>query len=416
MGWAKNEMKQRLGKPFAGMEGAFALHFLTSIIPFARGCKELGLPPERSVFFFKEYEYPHKKTIHDWLEEEGFTVRSVEEIEGFVKEKESAMRPDSPPLLIVEDGGYLVPRLHREKSPLLKQVIGAVEQTTKGLRATEAWGHQMHAGSDLDDILQFPLLSVPDSTIKLGVEPGIIGDQVVQCIQGLSNQILLQGAQVGLIGLGTIGMEVFYRLLAARAIVTGYDPQLSRRLQFHIQGGKLASTPAEAVRDKRLVIGCAGGPSIDGGVLPHLSHGCFLASASSDRVEIDWQWLEARAASKERFGIRDEKLQIGRLWGGTRYVLRGTPQKEINLLADGYPVTFWGFPGMPHPGGDLVMTVILVAAANLAARNTRDRKTETASPYPNGIRRKAIDHLDDEFKILHEYVQHYYPDALRGWS
>jgi hypothetical protein len=71
---------------------------------------------------------------------------------------------------------------------------------------------------------------------------------------------------------------------------------------------------------------------------------------------------------------------------------------------------------MPHPGGDLVMTVILVAAANLAARNRRDRKPETASPYPNGIRRKAIDHLDDEFKILHEYVQHYYPDALRGWS
>ena len=36
-------------------------------------------------------------------------------------------------ILIIEDGGFFVPAIHREFTQLIPHVIGAVEQTTRGI-------------------------------------------------------------------------------------------------------------------------------------------------------------------------------------------------------------------------------------------------------------------------------------------
>ena len=109
-----------------------------------------------------------------------------------------------------------------------------------------------------------------------------------------------------------------------------------------------------------------------------------------------------------------------------RYSLAGQPIREINLLADGYPVTFWGGQGMPHEGSDLVMTVILVAAAELAAKNAPRTPGDRALPanpegmdsgqrarYPNEINRDAVDALDTRYQLSSQHLRLHRPEALR---
>jgi S-adenosylhomocysteine hydrolase len=413
MHWTKNVMRRELGQPFKGLECLFVLHYLTSLIPFVHACRELGLEPDRAVFFYKsQYRYPNRDSIRAWLQGQGYRTRPVEEIEQHVEEMERAWKPGSPPILIVEDGGYLTPLLHKRNSPLLAYTIGAVEQTTKGLRNTEDWGKDKTSDKNLRGLLQFPLISIPDSNIKTRIEPPLIGNEVVHAIETLTTFSLF-GVRVALLGLGTIGMQVFEHLRAKRAIVTGYDEMDDRRkTEFSMAGGTLASSAAEAVRGKRLVIGCSGRRSVTASVLENVQHGGFVVSGSSDLVEIDIQSLEDRSITKVKFGIKDADVVPGQLWGGTRYALAGQPIREINLLADGYPVTFWGAQGMPHEGSDLVMTVILVAAAELAARNAQ-RTAGDRAPYPNEISRDAVDALDTRYQLSSQHLKLHRPEALR---
>ncbi len=415
MHWAKNRLRRELGQPFEGIECLFVLHYLTSLVPFVHACRELGLEPDRAVFFYKSsYRYPNRDSIRDWLQGQGFRTRPVEEMAEHLKEMEHRSQPGDPPLLIVEDGGYIAPWLHEHNSPLAAHTIGAVEQTTKGLRKTEDWGKQKGAADrNLSGLLQFPLISIPDSNIKTRIEPPLIGNEVVHAIQALTT-FSLHGARVALLGLGTIGMEVFKHLKGVNAIVTGYDEMDPRRkTEFSMAGGTLAGTAAEAVRGKRLVIGCSGRPSVTAEVLENVEHGAYVVSASSDLVEIDIPWLEDRSVTKAKFGIKDAEVVPGQLWGGTRYELAGRPTREINLLADGYPVTFWGEQGMPHEGSDLVMTVILVAAAELAARNGPRGAAAGRTPYASGICRDAVDSLDVEYQLSNEHLKLHHPEALR---
>lgn len=397
------------GKPFAGLRGIFVLHFLTDLIPFAQACLELGLEPAGSIFFFKSrYQYPHRPGVLDWLQGRGFAVRPVEEISHYIGETEKTLSAGGPRYIVVEDGGYFTPLLHRTGSPLAGHVIGAVEQTTKGLRSTEDWGREAGGPRDLDGLMRFPLISIPDSKIKQKVEPPLIALNIVNCIQALDPSISLPGMQVALFGLGTIGMEVYDRLRDLGALVTGYDLDDSRRTEFRMNSGVLASTAAGAVRGKKLVIGCSGRQSITRDVIASLDHGASIASGSSDLVEVDRDYLEDRKLTSLRLGIGDRDWEPQHLWAGTRYLLPGKPVKEITLLADGFPVTFWGFTGMAHQGGDLIMTVILIAAADLAARNGSSGRT---GAYANRIERNAVDDLGKQYEIEAEYLRQYFPDA-----
>lgn len=406
----RRKLEPELGcKPFAGLQGIFVLHYLTDLIPFAQAVLELGLEPEGSIFFYKSrYQYPHRPGVLKWLQGRGFTVRPVEEVSEYIDELEETLEANNPRFIVVEDGGYITPLLHRMDSPLANHVIGAVEQTTKGLRSTEDWGVAAGGAGDLEGLMRFPLISIPDSRIKQKVEPPLIALNIVNCIQSLDHSISIIGMNIALFGLGTIGMEVYARLRDLGALVTGYDLDVSRKTEFRMKGGLLAPTAADAVAGKKLVIGCSGRQSITKDVIANLDHGAYIASGSSDLVEIDRDYLEDRKLKSVRLGIGDRDWEPGRLWSGTRYILPGRPGKEVVLLADGFPVTFWGFAGMPHQGGDLIMTVILLAAADLAARNGAPGRK---GAYSNRIERHCVDSLGKTYEIEEEYLRQYFPDT-----
>jgi S-adenosylhomocysteine hydrolase len=410
--WGTNTIQRHLGAyPFHGIRTAMVLHLLDNLLPFVTGCEALGLRPSLGTLFFKSsYEYPRKAAIVEWLVTRGYEVHPVEAVDEWIARREGDEA--ACPLLIVEDGGYLAPLLHARRSPVLGTVLGAVEQTTKGLRAIEDWGVRSGAvADDLADALRFPLVSVPDSRIKREIEPEMIATNAVKCVTALCHALSFQGLPTSVLGLGGIGMKVVENCQKYGAQVTGFDIDDSRRLMCYLAGGRVAGTAAEAVRGKRLVIGCSGRQSITADVIANLEHGSVVASVSSDLEEIDLAYVEDRSVSRIRVDADGHASPVGELWAGTRYLLPGNPPREITILADGYPATFWGFGGMPHQGGDLIMTVMLLAAAELAGRNGPSR--DDSCRYANGISRRAVDDLAKKYSIEAEYQRIYFPELRR---
>ena len=86
-------------------------------------------------------------------------------------------------------------------------------------------------------------------------------------------------------------------------------------------------------------------------------------------------------------------------------------QRTVNVLADGFPVNFWGTPSMPNQYGDLIMSHILLATAALAWRNHALRRGQPR-PYRSGYLRSAIDELVTEFDLVGEYNRLYHPAAV----
>ena len=81
------------------------------------------------------------------------------------------------------------------------------------------------------------------------------------------------------------------------------------------------------------ILGTSGHNSIDQDVIAALIHDTYLASCSSKRLEIDVRALEQISKYHEPVpGV------------GTRYYLPSSngQHKRITLLADGFPVNFWG--------------------------------------------------------------------------
>jgi hypothetical protein len=104
-----------------------------------------------------------------------------------------------------------------------------------------------------------------------------------------------------------------------------------------------------------------GSTSITPDVIQALPHGSWIASASSEQVEVDRGYVERIAWDCEPIYLHGEGVPVG-----TRYTLRPIG-KVVHLLADGRPVNFSGCGGMSDQSADLIMSLILIASLELAA-------------------------------------------------
>jgi adenosylhomocysteinase len=370
-------------KPFAGRKVLLVLHFLRDLIPFMEGLIRLGLEPGNAVLFYKIYRYPQKKAVSDWLQAKGFKVEPSEKIDNVLEKLASDAAPGNLQILLVEDGGFIVPAILKKHKSLASRVIGAVEQTTRGI-----WNIQ-EILKESGDTLSYPVLSIPMSLLKREFEPQYVGRAVVRNIQALVSGTL-SGSSVALLGFGTIGQAIADSLKSENAkIVAVYDKDSTKMLRAQQMGLTWVDSAAQAVRDAKFVIGCSGNRSIDSSVIAELRHDAHLVSASSERYEIDVEELERRASRHEEFRLQNRAV-------GTDYIL--DPGKRcIHLLADGYPINFWGMNSMPDEASDLIMTLIFLAVAELA--------TDVA--FPPGIQNQAINEIAERHKVARKFLEVY---------
>jgi len=362
--------------PFKDKLFLIILHFTIDLIPFLEVCESLGLNPNSSYLFYKPYLYPHKDQIINYLiKQRGYNISSLEELETVLGDlSEEAL---SQPLVVVEDGGYIIPLLHKKFPSLLKQCIGGVEQTTRGVRNDKALGQE----------ISVPVMSVAESKLKGSIEPPHVADAVIRNIENLIPFEKIRGESVAIMGYGYIGKEIAARL-QNRITTIIFDPRADKRLEAKDKGFTVVKTADKAVKERFMVIGCSGETSIGRNEIVSLSHPTYLVSATSDQKEIGIIELQALSSGKSR-PLMDNKNNIT----GTSYTI-GRKRTEVCLIADGYPVNFWSSESMPDLVSSLILSLIFVSTIELIQEH------ESLSP---GINVEAVDNCAEKYNLAEIY-------------
>lgn len=367
------ELKDR--KPFLGKNFLIILHFLKDLIVFLEACEKLGLKPSKTYLFYKPYLYPHKDSIISFLKSKGYVnIFPIGELSNLLGKLDQQLPVEN--VMVLEDGGYITPLLHRNFSNLLRKTIGAVEQTTKGIRKDK----------NIQEI-KIPIFNVAEAEIKRRIEPPHIADAIIQNIRALLDFEKLRGRKVALMGYGTIGVKVAEKLRNEGLHVTIYDPESNKRMQAREDGYAVEEEPYNAVKNKFLVIGCSGETSIGRKEILSLKHKTYVISTSSDQIEVDLDALDALSRKKLLLtNTKGKKI-------GTTYIIRGKGL-EIRLLCDGYPVNFWCSESMPDQVSDLILSLIFLSAYKLATNK-----------YPVDIHN--VDSIVEEFNVDKMYEEYY---------
>ena len=370
--------------PLKGKHILILLHFLRDLVPFVKAMRELGLDPKASYFYYKEYPYPQREAIASWLKKQGCNVGLMAELDNDLKILEEGYETQIGELLIIEDGGHIYPHIMQSHPRLLKHVQGCIEQTRRGIRNIE------NTLKHLETIPEVPVLSVADSELKSNFEPPIVADAVVRNIRSLLDNVNFRGRHVAVLGYGTIGEKLAERLRNEGMLVTVYDPDSSRLLKASQAGLNIAESAVQAVRYKFLVIGSSGECTIKRDEILALSHGTYLASASSEQYEIATDELIALSGSRTTPFAPADKV------AGTAYTLR-KDENQVVLLANGYPINFWGMNSMPDQASDLILTLLLLSLDNVAIGKVGR----------GGINTKCVNDLAEEYGVANLYLEHH---------
>ncbi|MBI5507786.1 MAG: hypothetical protein HY903_03425 [Deltaproteobacteria bacterium] len=245
------------------------------------------------------------------------------EVEKALDDVVARYRKNRFPIHVLDDGGLVAELLHTKAK--YKDVLGVVEiveQTTGGILKAEK-----HA-------LGVPVLNVARSESKQeeGLYIGeIVAAKVLQALSRLGSN--LEGKVVTVVGYGFVGKALAAILTAAGARVQVVESNPVRAKDATELYG--ARGRAEALKSADIIIGVTGEPSLTMDEVRTLKDGVVLASASSKRVELPMEEIEA-GASHRTVAAADSPLSR------CRTVTYTLGKKKVTVLGDGYPVNFDG--------------------------------------------------------------------------
>jgi S-adenosylhomocysteine hydrolase len=375
-------------QPLRGVHVLSTLHALTNLRSTLLALERLGLEPEKTHLFYKNYPYPRKSDSLAWAVTRGYMVAPVEDLlRPETLTRIEATLPTDARLLIAEDGGHAFSAICKLRPSLISQIVGVVEQTTKGIRRIN------HAIDALGQELTLPVLSLPDSVVKRTIEPPHIARGVIRSIEAVLDESLGGRHQIAVLGCGVIGLEIARKLSSQGCRVRAYDPQpcTCGDADGHFQ---IVETAIQAVQDAEIIIGTSGELSINDKVINRLAHRALVVSASSDRVELDYDYITQLATEVTPFyhpAYHDAEGQPLRI--GSTYRLAHN-RHEITLVAEGLPLNFLGLGGMSDRVADVILTEIVVACALVAAGHYSGQ---------SGLLRNAFNEIDAEFGISQRF-------------
>ena len=266
------------------------------------------------------------------------------------------------PHITLDDGADLVTTLHQEKTELLGNVIGGMEETTTGvirLRSMEK-----------EEKLKYAIIAVNEAETKHFFDNRYgTGQSTIDGITRATN-VLWAGKKVVICGYGWCGRGIAMRArgLGAQVIVTEVNPV--RALEAIMEGYQVMSL-LEAAKIGDIFITVAGGLNvIDSTHFQLMKDGAILANSGHFNVEINIPALESLATQKRKLRpfVEEYTLPDGRC---------------LFLLAEGRLINLSAAEG--HPASVMDMSFANQALCAEYMFTTKERLAPGVYPVPGEI-------------------------------
>ncbi|MGB9855596.1 MAG: adenosylhomocysteinase [Caldisericum exile] len=317
----KDDFEKR--KPFKGINIALSIHLEAKTANLAKVLKIGGA----NIYVSGSNPLTTQDDVAEALRNFGIPVfarrgeTESEHLENIMKTL------DVKPHIVIDDGGDLVHLLHYKRKDLLKNVIGACEETTTGVIRNKALENAR--------LLKFPVIAVNNGKCKHLFDNRYgTGQSTWDAIMRTTN-LNIAGKNVVVAGYGWVGKGVAMRArgLGAKVIVTEVDP--IKAIEAHMDGFEVMEMKNAAKIGDIFVTTTGNINVIDSRHFELLKDGAILTNAGHFNVEIAMDELEKEKVSKRevRQNIEEYTLKNGR----HVYVLG--EGRLVNLAcADGHPI------------------------------------------------------------------------------
>lgn len=331
-------------------------HLLSDFVHFAESFVKNGA--EKKNIFIIGIPYSTKEKTVTYLKREGYlNIEAPKEypFDGVVKSTMlkaiDLSNKDSKKILIVEDGGYATPILHKELMKYKDNFIGAVEQTANGI-----WRDKDIKEKDKTDYI-IPIINVAESEIKDKLESPLIGKAIcrnVELLMGKESREI-SGKKVAIMGFGRTGSKIAEVLKLRGANVKIFDKNNVNLALAKDAGYTIASDPKDLVANRDLIIEATGVAAreswCNSDEILAFENGSYFLSASSKRLGINYDDLDILIK-------QDSKKNLPGI--GVRYTLQN--DNSIILLADGYPVNFFLGESVPDRAIAFIFALLFKSA------------------------------------------------------
>lgn len=299
--------------------------------------------------------------------------------------------------ITMDDGADLVTTLHRERTDLLKEVLGGTEETTTGVIRLRAMAAER--------ALLYPIIAVNDANTKHLFDNRYgTGQSALDGIMRATN-LLLAGRIVVVGGYGWCGRGIANRArgLGAQVVVTEVDPV--RALEAAMDGYRVLPMD-EAARIGDVFVTATGDTHvIDRDHLALMKDGAILSNAGHFDVEVNVETLRriSRGVKQARRNVECYEQSDGR---------------NLFLIAEGRLVNLAAAEG--HPAA--VMDMSFANQALCVERIARSSGAWKADVHPvpadidQEIARLKLAAMDIRIDRLTEEQQHYVASWAQGTS
>jgi len=353
--------KKMQGETFEKFEVIFIQHLLGPFIPRIKSMKNCGLKPEHS--WIVDIPYSTNKTVYKKLSDEmdfndeqildtitepfhPYGVTQLGRVEYVLKE--IAKQENGRPILVIDDGGWVIRELVRlnDEEPTVVKILSdrglfLVEQTTKGHRIFE----DMPAAKELIEKFEIPIISIAKAKTKKIVEMPFIGESIGFATKEKLEKLDRVDKNLGnilVIGYGPVGKSTAMSLkgiCSQNEKIHVFDTEPKKKDEIGNDGFVSLAEIDEKIEYFDAVFGCTGFRSFNVKDTSILRDDAILSSGSSATVEFNRrEFLEL--SNDPNSGIHVLNREYTRKSGLHSDISLTDHNKKFTFLNGSFPINF----------------------------------------------------------------------------